>query len=194
MKNPGKTTREYLDGNRVNHYKPILLAFVLTGLAVFITYKVLNFGELTDSLYKNSFNNTSEYAQAVNKILANYMSFFMMLLIPFAALISYIVFKKQKHNYYEHVVITANLYSLWSIFSILFIYPILYFLNSPNWIFGITFGSIPLFIPLVVCFYKELYLQLKWSQVMKKIGMMIILGLISYVMVSILLSSILFSI
>ena len=28
IKNPGKTARAFIDGNRVNHYKPILLVFV----------------------------------------------------------------------------------------------------------------------------------------------------------------------
>ncbi len=29
LKNPGKTAREFINGDRVNHYKPILLAFAL---------------------------------------------------------------------------------------------------------------------------------------------------------------------
>ena len=42
LKNPGKTAKEFIDGNRVNHYKPILLVFVLSGIATFISFKVLS--------------------------------------------------------------------------------------------------------------------------------------------------------
>lgn len=31
LKAPGRTAREFLEGNRVNHYKPILLVFCYSG-------------------------------------------------------------------------------------------------------------------------------------------------------------------
>jgi Protein of unknown function (DUF3667) len=58
LKNPGKTAREYIDGNRVNHYKPILLIFLLSGISAFISYKVLGFAEVMADFYSKSSNNS----------------------------------------------------------------------------------------------------------------------------------------
>ncbi|MBC8645230.1 DUF3667 domain-containing protein [Flavobacterium lindanitolerans] len=40
-RNPGKTAKKFIDGDRVNHYKPILLAFVLSGISAFLSFKVI---------------------------------------------------------------------------------------------------------------------------------------------------------
>jgi hypothetical protein len=37
LRNPGKTAREYVEGNRVDHYKPIALTFVLAGIYICIS-------------------------------------------------------------------------------------------------------------------------------------------------------------
>ena len=50
LKNPGKTARTFIDGNRVNHYKPIALAFILSGISAFIAYKMVGLGELTEKV------------------------------------------------------------------------------------------------------------------------------------------------
>ena len=40
LRNPGKTAKEFIEGSRVNHYKPIMLTFLLSGISTFIsTYK-----------------------------------------------------------------------------------------------------------------------------------------------------------
>ena len=51
IKNPGKTAREFIDGNRVNHYKPILLAFVLSGISAFISFKIIGLQKIMSSFY-----------------------------------------------------------------------------------------------------------------------------------------------
>src|SRR5690606_40236567 len=65
------------------------------------------------------------------------------LLIPLAAFLSYWVFRKQLHNYYEHIIINSYLYSFWAICTGLVLYPIIYFLKSPEWIVYLTFISMP---------------------------------------------------
>lgn len=182
LKNPGRTTREYLDGNRVKHYKPLLLAFVLSGITTFITYKILNLGQVIEAyLSKNIENQEGAFdATAFNAFSANYLSFFMMLLIPLAAFLSYWVFRKQLHNYYEHIIINSYLYSFWAICTGLVLYPIIYFLKSPEWIVYLTFISMPLFIPFVVWFFKELYPNLGWKKATWKVLLMCFLGIIGY--------------
>ncbi len=186
IKNPGKTTKNYLDGNRVKHYKPILLAFVLSGITTFISYKVLNMGEVMEAFFKEFYQQKGQNFTygSINTILANYISFLMMLMIPMAAVLSYLVFRKQGHNYYEHVVINAFMYSFWALFTALILYPILYFVSSPTWFVYIVLFSMPLFIPFIVWFYKELYSHLSSGKVMMKVGMMSLLGMICYFILS----------
>lgn len=45
--NPGKTAREFIEGNRVNHYKPIGMLFILSTIASFIYFKVLKMGDVS---------------------------------------------------------------------------------------------------------------------------------------------------
>jgi hypothetical protein len=46
LKNPGKAAKEFIEGNRVNHYKPIALAFILSGISGFISYKIIHLNDL----------------------------------------------------------------------------------------------------------------------------------------------------
>ncbi len=39
--NPGKTAREFIEGSRVNHYKPLMFALALSGIASFLSYQVI---------------------------------------------------------------------------------------------------------------------------------------------------------
>jgi len=192
LKNPGKTTRDYLDGNRVKHYKPLLLAFVLSGITTFITYKVLNLGEVIEEFLTQKMGSQQGAfdATAFNTFSANYLSLIMMLLIPLGAFLSYLVFRKQMHNYFEHIVINSYLYSFWAICTALVLYPIIYFLKSPEWVVYLTFISTPIFIPFVVWFFKELYPDLSWKNATWKVLLMGILGVIGYFIFSFILGMI----
>jgi hypothetical protein len=50
LKNPGKTARTFIDGNRINHYKPIALAFILSGISSFISFKIVGLGEIMSAI------------------------------------------------------------------------------------------------------------------------------------------------
>ena len=70
FKNPGKTTREFIDGNRVNHYKPILLAFVLTGISTFLAFKVIGINDMQAKAFtinQNNDPNTQKIAEHLFK-------------------------------------------------------------------------------------------------------------------------------
>lgn len=93
LKNPGKTAKEFIDGNRVNHYKPILLVFVLSGLATFISFKILNLKEVMSSYFSEQHIN-SNFMGEVMSFLSSYNSFLMLLCVPLFALTTKIAFKK----------------------------------------------------------------------------------------------------
>lgn len=165
FKNPGKTAREFIDGNRVNHYKPILLAFVLTGISTFISFKLIGLNDMQAAAI-HSYQNNDEQVQKLTeyavtefmKFFTNYFTIIIMLSIPIFALISKICFKKWNHNYYEHIVMNAFFYSAYVIYTIIFLYPILFLLKDNHILFLIISQLSFLGIPfLLVWFFKEIY-------------------------------------
>lgn len=157
IKNPGKTAREFIDGNRVNHYKPILLAFVLSGISAFISFKVIGLKDIMSQYYDN-LHISSQFMNDYATITSSYNSIIMLLHVPFYAFITKLVFRKWGHNYYEHVVMTAYILSFYTLINIIILYPIIYFLkDSPAVVIPLTSTSIMAIPFLIVWFYKEFY-------------------------------------
>ena len=100
IKNPGETARAFINGNRVNHYKPILLVFVLSGISTFISVKIIGFEKIMSAFYAKETLN-SEYMNDVMTSLKSYNSILMLLLVPVFALTTRLAFRKWGNNYYE---------------------------------------------------------------------------------------------
>ena len=126
--NPGNMTRQYIDGDRAKHYKPILLAFLLATISAFISVQFLEIDATMDKLYETipEQNNGKEFSQ----FFLNYNNFIMVLIIPVFALCSWLAFKAWKHNFYEHVVMNAYFQCYYSLFTIVVAYPIYFFTKS----------------------------------------------------------------
>lgn len=113
IKNPGKTARKYIDGNRVNHYKPILPAFVLSGISAFVSFKILGLYDILIAYYSSSAANVnSKFMNEFMSVFSSYNSIIMLLALPFIALATKFVFRKWGHNYYEHIVMIAYILSV----------------------------------------------------------------------------------
>ncbi|WBV60558.1 DUF3667 domain-containing protein [Chryseobacterium camelliae] len=194
LKNPGKTAREFIDGNRVNHYKPILLAFVLSGISAFISYKILG---MADVVVKNF--QSEKYAAAANSqfmhdymsLITSYNSFIMLLSIPFFSFFTYLSFKKWGHNYYEHIVINSYVLSFYTLSLIILFYPILFFLKGqPATFYNVSMVSLLLTPLLLVFFFKEFYnnkpLKAVILRVLALIGLIIIGAILLFIAVVIL--------
>ena len=189
LKNPGKTAKEFIEGNRVNHYKPILLAFVLSGIATFITYKVLGFTEIMAAFYKERNIGTKVIADIMT-FFSSYTPLIMLSLIPFFALTTKIAFKKWGNNYYEHIVMNAYVFSYYTLISIFFIYPIMFIFrhSSPATILAITQYSI-LLVPIILgWFFKEIYKDKPVKAVYLKVLVILGLVLLAYILLLVLIS------
>ena len=92
-RNPGRTAREFIDGNRINHYKPILLAFVLSGIAAFISFKLIGLINIMREYYSTS-NMNSKPMNDYLSFQASYNAIFMLLLIPIFAFFTKRAFRK----------------------------------------------------------------------------------------------------
>lgn len=157
IKNPGKTARDFIDGNRVNHYKPILLAFVLSGISAFISYKIIGLNEIMGAYYAKQHVN-SQFMNDYMTITSSYNSVIMLCLIPLFALFTKLAFRKWGHNYYEHIVMNAYILTFYTLISIFVIYPFMYIFKS-NASFIIPIATIyTLIIPFIlIWFFKEFY-------------------------------------
>jgi len=180
LKNPGKTAREFINGNRVNHYKPILLVFVLSGLATFLSFKVLNLKEVMSAYFSQQKIN-SNFMLDIVSFMSSYNSILMLLYVPLFALTTKIAFRKWGHNYYEHVVMNAYILSFYTLVSIIFVYPIMFiFRHSPNAFFNLTQISILLVPPILVWFFKEVYKDKSLKSIIIKVLYVLGLTILGY--------------
>lgn len=127
FKKPELVIGGYVSGVRNRYVNPIsFFGIILTinGLNIFIINKF--FKKYLDA---SNLLNDSEFSQnlASSKIMGmstdvslEYASLLFSLLIPFAALISLIVFYNKKYNYAEHVIIYLYSMSVYSILSVIF--------------------------------------------------------------------------
>lgn len=159
IKNPGKTARDFIIGDRVSHYKPLLLVFLLSSIATFIGYKVLNMGEIMNKSFSTQ-NLNSAFMNDVMALLSSYTAFLYLLLIPLFALCTKLAFSNWGQNYYEHVIMNSYIISCYMIFSIVVVYPILYLFKTDTDTFLQISLISTLVIPIIIiwffkCFYPE---------------------------------------
>jgi hypothetical protein len=157
LKNPGKTAREFIDGKRVQHYKPILLTFVLSGISAFISFKILGLKDLMMEFYSQQKMN-SQFTNDYTTFTSSYNSIIMLFLIPFFALTTKLAFRKWGHNYYEHIVMNAYILSFYTMVNIIVVYPLMYFFKGDVDVV-VFLASSPIFIiPIILAwFFKNFY-------------------------------------
>lgn len=101
---PGDMVREFIEGKRVKHYKPILLVFVLAG----ITTLLLHYSGDLDLLeklkpQKNNPFDPKLYAELVSK----YYTYIQLASIPIISLCTWLGFRKWGYNYIENIIINS---------------------------------------------------------------------------------------
>lgn len=178
LRNPGKTAREFIDGKRVSHYKPMLLAFLLSGISAFISFKVVGLTEVLQDLYAQQHVNSAlmnDYMAFVR----SYNSFIMLALIPFFAFFTRLVFRKWGHNYYEHVVMNAYIISFYNLVTIFLVYPVLYLLKGNIKVFGlVTELVLFLIVPILIWFFKAFYADKPLKSIIGKVILTFLLVLL----------------
>lgn len=164
LKNPGATARDYIDGNRIKHYKPILMAFVLSGFSAFISYKIIGFNEVTEAFYKNHNFYQQGTSEAMN-FLSSYFSLFMLLLIPIFSLFSWLSFRNWGQNYYEDIIMNAFFLSYYNLISF-FLYPFFYLVkDKPDVFMILVVLTYPIIFILLYLFYKGFYREKSFAEI-----------------------------
>lgn len=180
--NPGKTAREFIEGTRVKHYKPLMFALALSGIATFLSYNVIGLNDIMKKIYSDNKIN-SELLNDFLVFMASNNALIMLGTLPFFALLTKLVLRKWGNNYYEHVVMNSFILSFYTIATIVLTYPLLYFFkNNTSLILNITF-TVYLLLPfMLIYFYKEYYPEQSLKMIIWKVFLMVLLIIISYLL------------
>lgn len=134
---PGDTIRAYIDGKRVEHFKPLTFLLIVSTVYAFLSH-FLNDDTFIDSAIKgfksvpNSKNSTNTDL-VVDWIVAHY-AYSTVLIIPLSSLASYIAFIKAKYNYFQHLVLNTFQTGQVTVFHIVYLF-LNYLINrnKPNY-------------------------------------------------------------
>ena len=121
---PGYTIREYLNGKRKNHFKPIAYALTLSTLYFLIT-QITGQNTWMDDLISGWRDGAIEEAEdmhvpAILTWFSKNYAYSSLLLLPIFSLASYLSFSKFNKNYFEHIVLNSFVTGHQAIFYSLF--------------------------------------------------------------------------
>lgn len=119
---PGFSIKDYLNGKRVKHFKPLSLVIILAGVwGIMYHYMPVTMQDQT--------NEKAIEGVRITQWLRDHYTIAELINLPFYALASYLVFKT--YNYSEHLVINAFLMAQKTVIGFILL-PILYFLKNHN--------------------------------------------------------------
>lgn len=170
LKSPGTVIKEYIEGRTRPYYHPLRLDLLMATLSVLIVYSFADFQEMQDVFNKaitpEIDDETRAFQAKAQATIQPFMNLVPILLIPFMALASRWLFRKQALNLAEHMVLQAFIYGLVSFISIplLFIYGWFdLFLLSP--LVGFVLTCMGLFFT-----FREIFGQGFWLTSLKSVA------------------------
>jgi len=181
---PGFAVRDFIEGKRVKHYKPILLLFVLAGIYGLLMHY------LDISVYLDRSEEQKEAVKLQKMIMEwqiGHYSLMEILVLPLLAFASWLSFRKSGYNYIEHFILSAFLASLRLIYSIA-IFPLIYFTtNLPNALAIHFLMAMPSYL-LSIWAYKQFFNEKSVLYVIGRLLLMMLILIILFVVIIILLS------
>lgn len=152
---PGHSIREFIEGKRVRHFKPLSLVAVLGAFYGFLYhyYHIDLFSDPNDSTL-----DLHDY----NEWMATHFSLVTIATIPFYTLGTFIVFRKQGYNFFEFFVLNT-FKAAQRLFVQLLTFPVLLYLNSighAQW-----FSTSTYIIGLLLIFWTNIQFFNKMSKV-----------------------------
>jgi hypothetical protein len=116
---PGATIREYLEGKRVWHFKPVSM-LILLATVYGLLYHFFHIGFDKSSFgqgFNAGFNHTGQKSplklnlEAINDWIGTHYALVTLIQLPFYAIASRLAFRKSGYNYVEHLIMNAFLAS-----------------------------------------------------------------------------------
>lgn len=107
---PGHTIREFLEGRRVNHYRPLALLLMLGAALLFVQHGLgVSFMKASQEMFDSK--PASAHAQAFQTKMFDWMernqTLVYILMIPFYAFGNWLMFRRQRYNYPQMLVVST---------------------------------------------------------------------------------------
>ncbi len=103
IKRPAKALQEYIDGKRVQFFRPMAYVVLISAIcSVLISW-------IRKYIRQIHFSRTGEALSEHPSFFSHYQSVFIFLMIPVVSAITYLMFKKSRYNFWEHVLINTYL-------------------------------------------------------------------------------------
>lgn len=185
---PGHSIREFLEGKRKKHFKPLAFLFLTSSLYILLNYLIGNqtfIGDFIEGFKAVGENNDIE----IFNWISNNQTYFIFFILPFFSLASYLAFLKSKYNYFEHFVlnlyITGQQMLIYLIFSfivdvdrdgVIILLPLLLGTSLNIWAFIQFFNKKSIFkkISLIILTYIIFIIEIT-------LGMFILVGVLKFI-------------
>ncbi len=117
---PAKSIKNFIEGKRVNFYKPfayVILMSTITSLLVYLIDLYIRANRDVEIIYVDK-DSIRYYFALAGRFFANYQSVFYFLMIPFVSIFSWIFFFK-RFNFWENIVLNTYLTAQFNILIII---------------------------------------------------------------------------
>lgn len=108
---PGHSIREYLEGKRVRHIKPLKFMFWATAISFLLSHYIGFQERLLQKIQENQVDKpqSQQFGRKITDLIMGYPSLLILSILPGIALCSWLFFRKKRYNYAEHFTINAFL-------------------------------------------------------------------------------------
>ncbi len=113
---PGYTIKEYFEGKRIGHFKPLAFVFILAGILGILRH-YLPFGESRPIVN----NNIPDIIITFVVFAKSHLSIAELIFLPFIALASKLAFRKSNYNYFEHLILNSFILGQNIVINIMFL-------------------------------------------------------------------------
>ncbi len=155
---PGNSIREFLEGKRIKHFKPLSMVIVLASIYAFLLH-LLHIDIAAEISVRNA-NANPEAAEVAALNITDWMSshyaLTRLLSIPFLAFGTWICFLRQGYNFVEYLVLSAFITAQGLVFLII-ILPLYYYFRDSEWFMILSYAVQLL---LVLWTYMQLFNKL----------------------------------
>lgn len=161
---PGIVIYDYIEGKRVNHFRPISMVIIMATIYALIYH-------LLDLNHRSALDESS--GAILERVFEHYY-WFVVATLPIYALTTYILFKKTKYNFYEIIIFEAFKTSQRLGVHIIFL-PVLYFVKDRSGFNILT--NLLFLIDFILIFWTNRQFFSKM-----KVGEVLIKSILSYLM------------